>query len=270
MKLFLEVCFRNLYYFFSNKEYRNFYKLLFLYGDRPRYKALQIGVSGYKIKVPDALSFIWQYKEIFVDQSYLFQAKSKNPVIIDCGSNIGLSALFYHTHYPNASVYCIEADQEIAKVLSQNIKANNSKAEVIAKAAWIHDQGVSFSSEGSDSGSVGNGNSTIPSLDLNAFLNEFSEIEFLKMDIEGAENVVIPHCKETLKKINTIFLEYHGNYAEPQKLDELLSILKGAGFHYFIKTENKRKSPFINLHKDRMYDLQLNIYGYRFNENCNH
>ena len=263
MKLFLEVCFRNLYFFFTQKETRNFYKLLFLYGDKKRYEALSLKIAGFKINVPDALSFIWQYKEIFVDQSYKFNPKSSEAIIIDCGSNIGLSALYYHQQYPNAKVYCIEADANIANILRENLNANNCNAEIIAKAAWVHNDGVSFSSEGSDSGSIGAGDINIPSIDLNQFLNQFSEIDFLKIDIEGAENNVIPHCAETLKKVNTLFLEYHSSYSESQNLDELLLILKNAGFHYYIKTENKRKTPFVNLHKDRMYDLQLNIYAYR-------
>lgn len=263
MKLFLEVCFRNLYYFFSSKEHRNFYKLLFLYGDKKRYQALTIRVSGRTIKVPDALSFIWQYKEIYVDQSYRFKTNKSEPVIIDCGSNIGLSALYYNSTYPNAKVHCIEADPKIASILMDNLKNNHCEAIVIPKAAWIHNDGVTFSSEGSDSGSVGQGNVHIDSINLAEYLDTFSEIDFLKIDIEGAENTVIPHCAEALKKVNTLFLEYHGNYAEEQKLNELLGILKKAGFHYYIKTENKRKSPFVNLHQDRMYDLQLNIYAYR-------
>ncbi len=263
MKLFLEVCFRNLYFFFTQKEFRSFYKLLFLYGDKKRYQSFSVNISGYKIKVPDALSFIWQYKEIFVDQSYKFNSKNSSPLIIDCGSNIGLSALYFLQQFPTAKVYCIEADATIAKILKDNLIVNNCKAEVVAKAAWIHNNGVSFSSEGSDSGSIGNGNVNIPSIDMNEYLNQFSEIDFLKMDIEGAENTVIPHCAEALKKVNTLFLEYHSSFSESQKLDELLSVLKNAGFHYYIKTENKRKSPFVNLHKERMYDLQLNIYAYR-------
>ena len=263
MKLFLEVCFRNLYYFFSSKEHRNFYKLLFLYGDKKRYKSLVINVSGFKVKVPDALSFIWQYKEIFVDQSYKFNTTKTEPIIIDCGSNIGLSALYYASEYPNAKVYCIEADPSIAEILSENLVANNCKASVIAKAAWIHNNGVSFASEGSDSGSVGKGDTHIESIDLAEFLNKFEEIDFLKMDIEGAENTVIPYCAKELKKVKTLFLEYHSSYNEEQKLNEMLNVLKESGFHYYIKTENKRKSPFVNLHKERMYDLQLNIYAYR-------
>lgn len=263
MKLFLEVCFRNLYYFFSSAEHRNFYRLLFMYGDKKRYQGHQINVSGLKLQVPDALSFIWQYKEIFVDQSYKFNTKKENPVIVDCGSNIGLSALYYKLEYPNAIVHCIEADPEIAKILTSNLNRNNFEAEVIPKAAWVHNNGVSFSSEGSDSGSVGQGDVHIDSLDLAEYLSKFDEIDFLKIDIEGAENTVIPHCAEQLKKVKTMFLEYHGSFTEEQKLNELLSVLKNAGFHYFIKTENKRKSPFVNLHQDRMYDLQLNIYAYR-------
>lgn len=263
MKLFLEVCFRNLYYFFSSKEHRNFYKLLFFYGDKKRYQELTIKVSGRKIRVPDALSFIWQYKEIYVDQSYKFNTTKPNPVIVDCGSNIGLSALYYNSAYPNAEVHCIEADPKIAEILNENLKNNNCKANIIAKAAWIHNNGVTFSSEGSDSGSVGSGDVHIDSLDLAEYLNKFNSIDFLKIDIEGAENTVIPHCTEALKKVNTLFLEYHGTYSEEQKLNELLGILKNAGFHYYIKTENKRKSPFVNLHQNRMYDLQLNIYAYR-------
>lgn len=236
---------------------------MFLYGDRERYKPIRLSLMGFKLKVPDALSFIWQYKEIFVDESYKFNANNEDLIIVDCGSNIGLSALYYHQQYPKAKVYCIEADPKIAEILTKNLHENNCRAEVIAKAAWIHNNGVSFSSEGSDSGSVGTGENNIPSIDLNEFLKNFDKIDFLKMDIEGAENTVIPHCAESLKKVDTLFLEYHGNYAEDQHLDQLLNILKNSGFHYFIKTENKRKSPFVNLHKERMYDLQLNIYAYR-------
>lgn len=263
MKLFLEVCFRNLYYFFNSSSHRSFYKLLFLYGDKKRYSEIKVNVAGFTLRVPDALSFIWQYKEIFVDQSYLFIPNHQKPVIIDCGSNIGLSALYYAKKYPQADIHCIEADPIIAEVLKSNLSANRVQATVHAKAAWIHNNGVSFSSEGSDSGSIGNGELKIDSIDLAEYINSFEQIDFLKIDIEGAENTVIPHCAESLKKVNTLFLEYHSSYNEEQHLSHLLEIIKNAGFHYYIKTENKRSSPFVNLHKERMYDLQLNIYAYR-------
>ncbi len=265
MMLFLEICFKNLVYFITNSNHRRFYTLLLQYGDVKRYSTRSIKIHGKTLTVPDCLSFIWQYKEIYVDQSYAFKTENVAPIIIDCGSNIGLSALYFHSIYPNVKLTCIEADQKIASILEANLKANNLNTEIIAKAAWIHDDGVHFSSEGSDSGSIQSSSSelTIPSVRLKNILNKYNKIDFLKMDIEGAENTVIPDCAEELKKVERLFLEYHSNFNEAQKLDSLLSILKDAGFHYYIKTENKRKSPFVNLHNTKMYDLQLNIYAYR-------
>ena len=63
--------------------------------------------------------------------------------------------------------------------------------------------------------------------------------------------------------LENLFLEYHSSYKDAQELPALLKILKDCGFHFYIKNENKRKSPFVNLHNDRSYDLQLNIYAYK-------
>ncbi len=267
MRLFLEVAFKNFYYFISNVHYRTFYILLMRFGNKQRYQALNTKVYKYYLYIPDALSFIWQYKEIFVDESYRFNPKSSNGVIVDCGANIGLSGLFFKSNYPNHKLYCIEADPKIADVMRRNFMNNSVEAEIIAKAAWINNEGVSFDSEGSDSGSVNtehsNNAAKIESMDFNEFLMGFEKIDFLKMDIEGAENIVIPRCLEGLKKVEHLFLEYHSSYNDSQELPNLLSILKESGFHFYIKNENKRKSPFVNLHKERAYDLQLNIYAYR-------
>jgi FkbM family methyltransferase len=266
MRLFLEVSFKNFIYFLTNKSYRTFYLLLIRLGSKKRYALSSVNVNNLSLQVPDALSFIWQYKEIFVDESYKFECKSEKPVIIDCGANIGLSGLYFNEQYKNAEIHCIEADPEIAKILESNLINNGAKLNIIPKAAWIDDKGVVFASEGSDSGSIDtnstNGN-TIESIDMSRFIDSFERIDFLKMDIEGAENIVIPHCKNVLSKVDKLFLEYHSKHTEEQKLPELLSILKSSGFHYYIKTENKRKTPFVNLHKERAYDLQLNIYAYR-------
>lgn len=266
MRLFLEVSFKNFVYFLTNKSYRTFYFLLMKLGSMKRYTLSHQKVNNFNLQVPDALSFIWQYKEIFVDESYKFECNSSSPVIVDCGANIGLSALYFNEQYKNAEIHCIEADPEIAKILARNLANNQVKANIIAKAAWIDDKGVVFASEGSDSGSIDTNASQgnrIDSIDMKSFLESFEKIDFLKMDIEGAENIVIPHCKTALAKVDKLFLEYHSKYSEEQHLPELLQVLKSSGFHYFIKTENKRKAPFVNLHKERAYDLQLNIYAYR-------
>jgi FkbM family methyltransferase len=266
MRLFLEISFRNLYYFLTRKAVRQFNRLAFQYGDDPRYSPRKIKVNGWELQVPDALSFIYQFREILVEESYLFNCNKTNPVIIDCGSNIGLSGIYFANRFKDAEIYCIEADQAIAQTLAWNLKNNGaSQVNVIAKAVWTHNDGVHFASEGSDGGSIDN-NSTadlIPSMSLKEMLGKFESIDFLKMDIEGAENTVIPDCSAELHKVNQLFIEYHSTAKENQSLGNILSILSNAGFHYYIKTENKRNHPFVNRHENKTYDLQLNIFAYK-------
>ena len=155
MRLFLEISFRNLYYFLTRKSVRQFNRLDFQYGDAPRYSPRKIKVNNWELQVPDALSFIYQFREILVEESYLFNCNKINPVIIDCGSNIGLSGIYFANRFKDAEIYCIEADQAIAQTLAWNLKNNGaSQVNVIAKAVWTHNDGVRFASEGSDGGSI--------------------------------------------------------------------------------------------------------------------
>lgn len=265
MRLFLEIIFRNFYYFLTDSSTRTFYLLSLRLGGLPRFVKKTIKVEGFNIKLADPLSFIYQYREIFVDRSYSFKTSKSNPTIIDCGSNIGLAAIYYKSIYPNANVVCIEADPEIAKICIDNISNNQLKnIEVLPKAAWTHNDGVSFSSDGADGGTIDN-NSTnkIESIDLKQFLESFESIDFLKIDIEGAEKIVVPHCNDAFKNISNVFLEYHTNYNEQQNLGEILMQFQSLGFKYFIKNENKRKSPFVNRNIDKNFDMQLNIFFYK-------
>ena len=95
MKLFAQIFINGFYNFLTDKFYRQFMKLVFLYGGRPRYELRSIKFLNFKMIVPDCRSFIWQFKEIFVDKNYLFKAENDSPVIYDCGSNIGTKAFIF-------------------------------------------------------------------------------------------------------------------------------------------------------------------------------
>ena len=92
----IEVSFTGLYYFLKDKNFRKFLYLLFFYGNKKkRYVEKQVKVNGLVLRIPDALSFVWQYYEIYYKQFYSFTTKTKSPRIIDCGANVGLSCLYY-------------------------------------------------------------------------------------------------------------------------------------------------------------------------------
>jgi FkbM family methyltransferase len=239
------------------------------YGHDRYKKVTDVNVLDYKIDVPDMASFLGQFRELFTDDNYKFTAQSNEPVIYDCGANIGLSCLYFKSLYPKAKIIAFEADKNIADILSMNLKNNNIEDVVVVDSAvWIHDSGIEFSIEGSDSGSIqGLGNKIkIPSVRLKSILEKSnSEIDLLKIDIEGAEYEVIKDCKQSLNNVKNIFIEYHSWNSSPQKLSEILAVLEENNFRYFINTVCGRSQPFINKGEDQNMDLQLNIFGVKRN-----
>jgi FkbM family methyltransferase len=135
-------------------------------------------------------SFIWQFKEIFVDEIYKFNSKNEEPIIYDCGANIGMSCLYFKILYPKARIKAFEADPIITDVLKLNLARNGiNDVEIINKAVWIDYNGVEFGRDGADGGSIYlmSNKIKVDSIRLKDFLDDELEIDFLKIDIEGAE-----------------------------------------------------------------------------------
>lgn len=235
-------------------------------GGGERYKeAKNIKFLDFIFDVPDTLSFIYQIKEIFGDEIYKFHAKKKNPIIIDCGSNVGVSVAYFYQLYRDSAIYAFEADPNIYQYLQQNIQRNHIN-NVIAhnKAVWINNDGIYFASDGADGGSINdNADMKLESIWLKEFIESFEMIDFLKIDIEGAENQVIVDCKDSLHNVQNIFIEYHQRQNASQNLGLLLDILRDSGFRIYLENITKCKSPFIKRNNDFAFELQINVFAYR-------
>ncbi len=268
MKLLFKILFRGLFIFFKYPNQRRFIWLVFRYGDVARFKMKTIRINGFTIIVPDCLSFLWQYKEIFVEESYKFKSNERVATVIDCGANIGLGLFFYKLNYPDSRIIAFEANPDISKILKENIDNNHLKdIEIYNQAVWINDEGIELSVGNADNSSIfGTGHKVkIPSVTLSSVLEREQNIDFLKIDIEGAEKEVIANCGNLLRKVSNIFIEYHSFKDKKQELDDILSILTQNDFRYFIKPVNDRLQPFINKTNKNSpeFDLQLNIYAYK-------
>lgn len=266
--LFFKIIFKEIYHLFRKKHGRKFLWLAWRYGRKPRYQAVQINVSKFLLEVPDALSFIWQYKEIFVDESYGFLSETEQPYILDCGANLGLSCLYFKQIYPEAKIIAFEADPKIAKVLRKNLENNHAEdIEVIAQAVWSHPEGVAMHLAGADVSSVhGKGEKVaVPSIRLKDYLVEASQVDMLKIDIEGAELEVVQDCRGELQKVKNLFVEYHSFSGEKQNLHKLLAILTENQFRYYIVHPFPKEAPLLNRleRQGQTMDLQLNIHAYR-------
>ena len=95
---------------------------------------------------------------------------------------------------------------------------------------------------------------------LKTFMHDFKHIDFLKLDIEGAELEVLQDIAGELHRVKHLFIEYHSAIHEPQKLSQLLNVLEKAGFRYYIGG-NPSKSPFTNSVVEEGMDLTLDIFA---------
>lgn len=232
------------------------------------FKVGQVKLMGKDFKFTHAGSLLHSVEELFCDDIYAFQATSKAPYIIDCGANIGVSVIFFKQLYPDARIIAFEPDKEIFKILQANVESFGLKdVELVNKAVWNKTEELTFFNEGALAGSLTtdfsnkNNKTVIPAVDMLPFINE--PIDFLKIDIEGAEYIVMEHIAPNLSFVNNLFIEYHSDRNKPQELHELLAIVAKAGFRYYIKeAANLTHNPY-TLKPKGPYDLQLNISCYR-------
>jgi FkbM family methyltransferase len=230
----------------------------------PRYNTSKTTFLGKEISIVDSMTFLSGVNEIFRDNIFQFNSSNDYPLIIDCGSNIGLSVIYFKTKFPKSRILAFEPDPDIFNVLKKNINSYNFKQiELYNKAIWDQNTTVQFYSEGAYSGRIAEAKDNLDLINvkterLKDLLQE--PVEFLKLDIEGAEFKVLKDCSSSLNNIKYIFLEYHSHITEEQRLDEVLNILKLNGFRYYIKEAFLPKNPFIKTEDLAGMDLQLNIF----------
>jgi len=270
MRLFLEFVLRGIYTFLVNPQYRKFLFYFLRLGGMPRTKSINISINSWRVKVLDPLSFVWQFYEIYYEQGYLFPADKESLVIYDCGSNIGLSLLFFSEKYPNARIVAYEPSPIVFDVLEENIRnniPNPRRIHLHPQAVWIASETRPiYQGTGSDAGNFdqfGPEVAVVDTVDLRTVLEKEDYVDFLKMDIEGAENKVIPHLLPVLHKIGALFIEYHSRPESPQDLSLILKTLEDSGFRYYLKTINRNPRPYFNHLKGRDMDFQTNVYAFR-------
>jgi hypothetical protein len=163
MKYLIKEVIKPIYYYIKDENLRQFYRLYNKYGKYKRFERVDnVKFLDYIIDVPDLPSFIWQFKEMFVDETYRFESESGRPIIYDCGANIGISILYFKRIYPHSKIKAFEADPTISKILKINLQKNNiNDVEVIEKAVWVDCNGVYFGVEGADGGSIFKTNSSL-------------------------------------------------------------------------------------------------------------
>lgn len=237
----------------------------------PDFNRGQVELFGNEFEFSHSKAFLHSVDEIFKNDIYLFETTKHSPVILDCGANIGLSVLYFYRLFPNAIIHAFEPDPEIFSILERNMKeyCSNSNVFLYQKAVWKEQTTLDFYSEGGLGGSnvLDSLNKKqliqVETIDLKNFLTK--QIDFLKIDIEGAENTVFFDIVDCLDRVENIFLEYHGILNQKQNLGDILNILTKKGFEYYIRVAGETmKFPYFEK-MPKIFNQQLNIFCYRKN-----
>lgn len=259
---------KNVLKLLTNRDYFNYSLLEFKLSTASGKTKIETKVNQWSLSIPDAASFLNMYEDIFVKRIYQFPwNENHKPKILDLGANIGLSVLFFKYIYPGSQITAVEADPQIYKYLEKNLCQNGcGDVQLINKAAWNETTTLKFTSEGADAGRIGI-DASINSIDIDAIdireILKSDRFDLLKIDIEGAESIVLPACKEYLSQIKFLFVEYHSLAENPQDLDNLIKIISDAGYRIHIQSVLSSESPFMNLTKYMGFDMQLNIFAWR-------
>jgi FkbM family methyltransferase len=235
----------------------------------PRFQVRTEQLFGEPFQIPDSLSFYCSYREIFVDQLYQFQTDCPKPLIVDGGANCGLSVLYFKRLFPAARVIAVEADPYIFALLEENVsRFELTDVTLINKAIAVGASEVTFHREGSNAGRIHALDDaiekfTVPVVSLDDLLVE--PVEFLKLDVEGAESDVI--CSsQRLGAVSQFMIEYHSFADAPQSLPDMLRKLAESGCRYRLQTQYCPKMPLVDDSCHLGMDFQLNVFAKRANQ----
>lgn len=202
-------------------------------------------IFGFTVRFFDYSTFLFLFEELFIWKPYDFKTTNPRPMILDCGSNIGMSILYFKTMYPDCVIVAFEADKKTFELLKENVQGNKLRDVTLVNRAVSDRTGpADFYSDPDLPGSLAmsassqrglKARTTIEATTLSEYLN--SEIDFLKMDIEGAEGRVLRELAERdkLKLVKEMVFEYH-HHERPDEdaLSSVLAILEQNGFGYAI------------------------------------
>lgn len=206
----------------------------------------------FDVVINDRLNFEVLFKDIFRKGIYHFECERPDPRVLDCGSNIGVSVLYFKHVYPGARVTAFEPDPAVLPFLRENLGKNGlDDVEVVpAAVAGFAGQEVLHSDEGYASalsrydqgGHVRCVDRTeVPCVRLREYLSE--PVDFLKLNVEGAEADVLADCADRLRTVSQMVLEYHHLPGLRRSLHEILGLLHEQGFDYLINDFDRVTNP---------------------------
>lgn len=164
------------------------------------------------------------FKHIFVLCEYAeIDDLPRSGLIIDCGANTGFSTAYFLSQLPQVHVIAVEPDPGNFRMLTRNTAAFGDRCTRVQAGVWSESGGLRIvDAPGGDGREWARGVEVVPpgepadipavSIDMLLEQSPYDRIALLKVDIEGAEQVVFGNGTEAwLDRVDRIAIELHGD-----------------------------------------------------------
>jgi FkbM family methyltransferase len=174
----------------------------------------RVRVLGFELDVAPAWNQI--SREILENEAYephvtreIVKRLKPGMNFVDVGANIGYFTLL--ACYAGANVWAFEPGQRNLAMLTNNLAINDFAAEVFPTAVADRDRTVVYTTNSGNGlislgGEVAESQVFLRAVSLDSALKEH-KIDMMKIDVEGAEGLVLEGAARTIESLPTIFFE---------------------------------------------------------------
>ena len=197
-------------------------------------------VDTFFSKEPETLKWIESFK------------KDSKIIFWDIGANIGLYSIYAAINFPKSRIISFEPSALNLNILSRNISLNNLEKQInifqigltninnkffmmsettLEEGGALNSFGKNYNFEGKKIDKINKYNIFGTKIDYLIFNNILKIPDYIKIDVDGTEHIILNGAKKTLKKnkIKSILVEVNENFLS-QKV-HVEKILKNSGFY---------------------------------------
>lgn len=198
-------------------------------------------VGKYEIWYENSDEFYELKKEIFSENCYYIELDTDEPNILDLGSHIGMSVVYFKMLFPRAKIVAFEPVPYNFEILKKNVEENQLDNVELVQAVVAPKSGMLRIQEPVGEGAWRSGAGIIPkgwkgiqdnreikveAVGIQELLNQ--RIDLLKMDIEGMEYEVVRNMGPNIRNIKSMIIEVHPR--KDHRIEEIQKILLQNGF----------------------------------------
>jgi len=244
------------------------YRQRYQWGQLPRSTEATVTFLGKRLTIDDPASFLMAHDEVFLADRYRFQSANSTPLIIDCGAGIGLTVLYFKQRFPKSEAIAFEPDPALFRIFEQNCRSFGIEDVIrVRKAPWTVEGTLTGSEAGVDAtraylSHATTSGLTVPAVRLRDYLER--PVELLRLDLHGAETELLLDCRDVLKNVNLLFVRSYSAVDRPQRVDELLEIIRQSGFRVHLRVPTPSLHPFeMRQVTDEGCDNVFDVFAFR-------